>query len=112
MSRSSIITTQAGREALPLLTYNYPHESGSFTGTLVYRTWDRRYPCLLCYFNTDDGKRIVLKVWQKSGSDAEYSPRYSTINFADEVTEGTVWHCEYKTSKKGFSTWETAAEMQ
>jgi len=107
MSRKGIITTYEGRKNAPLGKYQFPPKEGSFTGTLVYRAWHQKSPCLICYFDTDDGEHFMLLAWNNHN----YSPRKSDISFADDVTNGSRWKCEFSVAKGGSISWLTADEM-
>ena len=108
MSRKEIITKHSERFEVPLEKYHYPPEEGSFIGTLTYRAWHYRSPCLVCYFDTDCGNRYRLMAW----FNYEYSPRKSGISFADEVVNGTRWKCEVERSKNGSMTWLAAEKIE
>lgn len=86
--RAQIIRSKADREAAPIDQYHTPKGSGSFTGTLRFRCWHRNKPMLLCFFDTDDGEKIVLQAWWQSWG-VNYSPKETLINFADEVFDGS-----------------------
>ena len=93
--RAQIIRCKADRDSAPMNDYRYPEESGSFTGTLTFRCWHRSKPMLLCFFDADDGRKIKLSVWWQSWG-VNYSPSKTLINFADEVFDGSRWHCTYR----------------
>ena len=107
MSRHEIITTASGRRAAPLHFFEFPTEAGSFTGTLEYRAWHTKKPCLVCYFITDDEVCYKLFAWFNN----DYSPRKSGISFADDVVNGSRWKCEFEISPNGSATWLTAEEV-
>ena len=107
-NRETILTSKADIEAAPLGDYHFPPQSGSFTGTLVYRRWHPKKPALLCYFDADDGNQYVLMAWWQSWG-VPYCPKKTHINFADEVLEGSRWYCEYQKKEKGYIAWQTAA---
>lgn len=97
--RAQIIRTRTARDAAPLDAYSYPEASGEFTGTLAFRCWHRNKPMLLCCFDTDDEQKIKLSVWWQSWG-ISYSPAEDCINFADEVLDGSRWHCTYRKKTK------------
>ena len=105
--RAQIIRCKADRDAAPMNDYRYPEESGSFTGTLTFRCWHRSKPMLLCFFDADDGRKIKLSVWWQSWG-VNYSPSKTLINFADEVFDGSRWHCTYRKKSNGYIRWERA----
>ena len=95
---------------IPQDQYRYPEESGSFTGTLTFRCWHRSKPMLLCFFDADDGRKIKLSVWWQSWG-VNYSPSKTLINFADEVFDGSRWHCTYRKKSNGYIRWEQAEQL-
>jgi len=107
MSRSEIITGVEGFRDLPLGQYQFPSEEGSFIGTLVYRAWHPKQRCLTCFFDTDNGENFKLYSWW----DKDYKPKNSPTSFADDVTNGSRWKCEYKFAPKGSMTWLVAEKM-
>ena len=107
MSRAGIITTVEGRRNAPLGIYQFPTGEGSFIGTLAYRRWHKKRPCLMCYFDTDNGEHFMLMAWNNDN----YRPRKSDMSFADDVENGSRWKCEFTTAKGGSINWLTAEEM-
>jgi hypothetical protein len=107
VQRDQIIRTRAGREAAPLEAYSYPKDSGEFTGMLSFRCWHKNKPMLLCYFDTDDGQKLMLAVWWQSWG-VNYSPAEAYINFADEVLNGSRWRCVYRKKENGYIRWYEA----
>jgi hypothetical protein len=101
----------ARRRAAPLDDYSYPEDTGEFTGTLTFRCWHRNKPMLLCYFDTDDGRKFKLPVWWQSWG-VNYSPAESYINFADEVYDGSRWHCTYRKKQNGYISWCCAESIE
>ena len=108
--RDQIIRTAADRLAAPMYDYTYPPDSGEFTGTLSFRCWHRNKPMLLCFFDTDDGRKIKLQVWFQTWGVC-YSPAETHINFADEVFDGSRWHCVYEKKDNGFIRWRRAEPL-
>lgn len=108
--RAQIIRCKADRDAASMDDYRYPEESGSFTGTLTFRCWHRSKPMLLCFFDADDGRKIKLSVWWQSWG-VNYSPSKTLINFADEVFDGSRWHCTYRKKSNGYIRWERAEQL-
>lgn len=107
MGRETILKSKAKIEAAPLDNYCYPNTDGSFTGTLSYRKWHPRKACLLCYFDTDDGEKLILPAWWQSWG-ISYSPKWTHLSFADDVIEESRWYCEYQKTSGGFTSWKTA----
>lgn len=105
--RAQIIRVQAIREMAPLDDYSYPTGNSEFTGTLAFRCWHRNEPMLLCYFDTDDGRKLVLPVWNQAWG-VSYSPAETHINFADEVSDGSRWRCAFKKKPNGYIRWMRA----
>lgn len=105
--RAQIIRSKADRQAAPLQEYHFPEKSGQFTGTLTYRCWHRSKPMLLCYFDTDDGRKLMLAVWWQSWG-VNYSPSETLINFCDEVSNGSRWRCTYRKKENGYIRWTQA----
>lgn len=112
MNKSGVLTTNEERENINWREYKYPKEAGSFTGTLKYRIWDRKNPCLVCLFETDNGEEIALRAWQRNSSGVAYSPKKSSINFNEDVRDGSRWTCEWNMSKSGFADWKIANEIE
>jgi len=105
MSRNEIITKSAVFRDAPLGRYQFPHEEGSFIGTLAYRAWHPgSKACIICFFDTDNGEYFKLMAWW----DNNYAPRDREVSFADDVSNGSRWKCEYKRAPKGSMTWLTA----
>lgn len=105
--RAQIIRTHEGRDSAPLDEYSYPEDTGEFTGTLTFRCWHRNKPMLLCYFDTNDGRKFKLPVWWQSWG-VNYSPAESYINFADEVYDDSRWYCTYRKKQNGYIRWMRA----
>ena len=105
--RAQIIRTRADRDTAPLSGYSYPEDSGEFTGTLAFRCWHKNKPMLLCFFDTDDERKIKLQVWWQSWG-TNYSPAEEDINFADGVFDGSRWHCTYTKKENGYISWRSA----
>ena len=40
-----------------------------------------------------------------------YSPSKTLINFADEVFDGSRWHCTYRKKSNGYIRWEQAEQL-
>lgn len=77
--------------------YLFPEENGSFEGMLVTTKWaKRKFPCLLCFFQTDDGRNIILPGYQSDG----YGPYADKVSFRN-TEMFTKWHCEYVMSRNG-----------
>lgn len=108
--RVQIIRTREGRDTAPLDDYSYPKNTGEFIGTLAFRCWHKNKPMLLCYFDTDDGRKIVLPVWQQDWGVC-YSPSETHINFADEVFDGSRWRCTYHKKENGYIRWQRAEPL-
>lgn len=111
LCRAQIIRTQADREAAPLSEYRIPTEDGEFTGTLAFRCWHRNKPMLLCCFDADDGRKVMLQAWWQSWG-VNYSPKETLINFADEVLNGSRWRCTYRRKANGYLSWRTAERAE
>jgi len=109
--RAQIIRTREGRDAAPLDDYSYPEDAGDFTGTLTFRCWHRNKPMLLCYFDTDDGRKFKLPVWWQSWG-VNYSPAETYINFADDVFDGSRWRCAYRKKDNGYIRWLNAESAE
>ena len=109
MSRSEIITKSEGFRDTPLGRYQFPPEEGSFIGTLVYRAWHPNdKPCLICFFDTDNGEHFKLMAWWNNG----YATKDRAVSFADDVVNGSRWKCEYKRAPKGSMTWLKAEQLK
>ena len=80
------------------------------TEGLTFRCWHRSKPMLLCFFDADDGRKIKLSVWWQSWG-VNYSPSKTLINFADEVFDGSRWHCTYRKKSNGYIRWESAEQL-
>ena len=106
-NRAQIIRSKEGWQAAPLEEYRFPEEGGSFTGTLVYRCWHRNKPMLLCYFDTDDGRKMKLAAWWQSWG-VSYSPSETHISFTDVVMNGSRWKCTYCKKENGYIRWQRA----
>jgi len=107
MSRQEIITTTEEFINTPLGKYDFPLENGCFIGTLAYRAWHPKSPCLICFFDTDNDEHYKLMAWW----DKSYCPKKSEISFADNVTNGSRWKCEFERTKKGYMLWLTAEKI-
>ena len=109
MSRKEIITTTEGFRNISFGKYQFPTEEGSFTGTLAYRAWhpSSSKPCLMCFFDTDNGEHYKLYAWW----DKDYAPKDRVVSFADDVVNGSRWKCEYKRAPKGSMTWLSAEPL-
>lgn len=109
--RAQIIRTRERRAAAPFDDYSYPERAGEFIGTLTFRCWHRNKPMLLCYFDTDDGRKLKLPVWWQSWG-VNYSPAESYINFADEVYDDSRWYCAYQRKDNGYIRWLSAEPVE
>lgn len=110
MNEYGILTTDEERDEASLYEYGYPKKEGSFTGTLVHRSWHPRVQCLQCYFETDEGDKYVLNAWYRPNSKSSYAPRKSKLSFAT-VEDGTKWKCIYSKTSRGFIDWEDAESV-
>lgn len=88
--------------------FHFPEEKGFFDGTFVDTRWaKRRFPCLLCFFETDDGRRIILPGYQSDS----YGPYADKVSFT-EAEYGTRWHCEFEMSRNGTTRWMKAKRLE
>ena len=111
MNKTGVLTTTEERENISWRDYKFPKEAGSITCTLKNRIWDRKHPCIICLFQTDDNEKIALRAWQKNPSGIEYSPQKSSINFDEDVRDDSRWLCAWEMSKKGFPDWQYAEKV-
>ena len=95
--RTSDILTEEQARKIRLNEYEFPKSSGHFRGKLKYRKMISGKPCLMCYFLCDDGKRIVLPVWENEKT-GRYVPKDNGFCFVNDVAAGTEWQCEYNVS--------------
>ena len=107
MNRTEIITSAEGRKNAPLEKYQFPPDEGSFIGTLVYRAWHTKSPCLVCYFDTGNSEHFKLMAWNNH----EYKPKKCDVNFADDVINSSRWKCGFVKAKGGSITWLTAEQL-
>lgn len=106
MSRKEIITKSEDYASTSLDHYQFPASEGSFVGVLTYRAWHPKgKPCLVCFFDTDNGEHFKLLAWFNNS----YAPKDKGINFANDVSNGNSFKCEYKRASGGSITWITAS---
>ena len=65
---------------------------------------------VLCVCAADDVRKTKLSVWLHSWG-VNYSPSKTLINFADEVFDGSRWHCTYRKKSNGYIRWESAEQL-
>ncbi|MBR1421907.1 MAG: hypothetical protein IJ571_00495 [Ruminococcus sp.] len=94
MKHSGLLTEEQASK-IRLNEYEFPKNSGSFIGKLKYRKMIPGKPCLMCYFLSDDGKKIVLPVWENDKT-GRYTPRDNGFCFAKDVSDDSEWNCEYE----------------
>lgn len=92
---------------------DYPQmqEEGKYLATLKFRGWGKS-KALICYFETDDGRKFNLYAWRIQGGERNecYCPRDCGPNFA-WVEDGTEWLIETKKSRNGNVFWSTAEKQ-
>lgn len=81
-----------------LSEYKFPTQSGEFIGVLKHREMLENKPCLLCYFLSENSKKIILPIWENVHS-GRYTPLQTEICFINDVSENTKWKCQYTVSK-------------
>ena len=52
----------------------------------------------------NNGRKLVLAVWRQSWG-VDYPPSEASINFVDEVYDGSRWHCTYRKTDRGYTKW-------
>ena len=82
-------------EKIRLNEFVFPKSSGSFKGKLKYRKFASGKPCLMCYFQTETGAKLILPVWENEKT-KRYTPKDNGFCFRNDVTNGSDWYCEYE----------------
>ena len=90
----------------PTKEYEFPETAGKFIGTLVMKKWNSKGG-LLCYFDTDDGRKLKLCVWFNYKSERSYRPKSCDLDIS-YVNIGSTLQVEHAITKSGKSKWLTA----
>lgn len=90
----------------PTNEYTFPEGEGSFMGKLVMKKWTDN-KALLCYFDTQDSRKLKIQVYWKPELSKSYRPRNSSLDVS-QIPIGTVVRVEYGLSKNGKTIWLTA----
>ena len=89
-----------------LSDFQFPTESGQFSGTLIDKKLLENKPCLFLYFLSEKKEMIVLPIWKHSKT-GHYTPDKSDWDFENDVDIGTKWQCRYTVSKSSNGTQNT-----
>lgn len=85
------------------------------TGTLDFKYWAKKYPCLHCCFTLDNGTLIRCGSFRFEAdfcqSEFGYGPRDKSIDFSEIGIEGKKFLLEFDISKKGNLFWKTARRI-
>ena len=105
ISLQNLISTGKWAKMMSKLNeYLFPEESGTFIGTLEHKTYKSDRKCLMCYFRTDDSRKIVLPIWEDSKTSKYTTQNNKETCFLNDVQEGSRWKCEYEVVKdKGYT---------
>ena len=98
MTQKTELLSEEQAKKMRLNEYSFPKNSGSFKGKLKFRRKLQGKPCLMCYFQTDNGAKIVLPVWEDDKT-KKYIPKEGGFCFLDEVSNNSDWLCEYIVTK-------------
>ncbi len=109
MNQYGVRTTKEEQAAFPYDEYPLLSEAGTYTVTLVDKTWGKGM-YLICAFVCDDGKKFRANVWRDRLSEL-YSPAKANINFAT-ASIGSKWICTFVTSRNGYVRFENAATKE
>ena len=89
------------KAGIPLSEYHFPAEPGECDATLTMKIWGK-HKNLLCYFDTDEGERLLLCVWFSTADDRSYRPQNSDLDLS-YVEIGSRLHIQYGISSSGKS---------
>ena len=94
----------------PIREYDFPDGAGNFTGTLVMKKWNSNR-ALICYFDTNDGRKLKLCVWYKYSADKAYRPQKSELDISYVELDSRLL-VEYETMKSGKTRWVDAKLLE
>lgn len=101
-------TTKEEKVAFPFDEYPLISTEGTFTVTLIDKSWSQK-DYLICAFQTDNGAKFRVNVWRRTGLEI-YSPKKSKIDFS-KVQNGTKWICTFVRSKNNNIYWKEASPI-
>lgn len=90
----------------PVAEYEFPTEQGDFEGKLVMKKWTDSQG-LICYFETEDGQKLKLCVWQNRDRTKDYRPAHSDLDLS-YVELNTMLAVSYTITKTQKTKWLTA----
>lgn len=101
-------TTVEEKANFPYNEYPLINIDGTFTVTLMDKSWAPKGMYLICAFITDDGFKFRVNVYRKTAPEPEiYSPKKSLVDFS-KVLNGTRWKCTFIRSKNDKIYWRNA----
>ena len=83
-------------------SYRFPKEPGKGTGMLTMKEWAHSQGCLLCFFELDEGEKLILSVWRQKDDARSYKPRNCDLVMT-QVPIGSRMDLEYDLTPKGHS---------
>ena len=90
-----------GMENFNRSDYSFPKTPGRGTGILTMKEWGNSR-CLICYFDMDDGEKLMLSVWQERDSSRSYKPKNCDLDLTT-VEIGSRMEIGYELTKSGKS---------
>lgn len=85
----------------PASQYSFLEGPGEGAATLVMKQWGKQN-VLICYFNTDDGKKLKLCVWFCRNASRTYRPRHSDLDLS-YIGLNSRLHISYDVNESGKS---------
>ena len=89
--------------------YPLPSEAGEATATLVMRKWGKRLN-LICYFDTDDGRKLKLLAYRDDRKGGRYTTRENDICMSYQPL-GSRWKIKYTITPRGNTSWLSADQI-
>ena len=81
MQRRAYSKKEIEEMEFPVTDYLFPDTPGEATATLVMKQWGKQ-GVLICYFDTDDGRKLKLCVWFSRNDARSYRPRHSDLDLS------------------------------
>lgn len=90
--------------------YSFPEEPGAKFATLVMKEWGKNIN-VICYFDTDDGQKIMLSAYRDGKKGEIYTPKESAIDMS-YAPLGSRWKIQYTLDKKNRTKWLVAEPIE
>ena len=99
MENRAFTNNQIKEMGFPDRDYSYPDAPGKAMATLVMKRWGRQN-VLVCYFDADDGRKLMLSVWFNDKPTRCYRPKDGKLDMS-YVEIGSRMYIEYDLNPAG-----------